>query len=134
MYEAVTGRPMPRIKEASATSTRVTSRLPLAQSTTINEKALPRPVVETTMTTSPTATSRIAVGTMMRSASSVASMQRERFMRRGVNHDTTITARIASVAARTGDMPLRSVAIRTSKGMLKCQPVLRIRPTDCSSS
>ncbi len=93
---------MPRISDASATSASVSRRLPPAQSTIITEKALPNPVVVTTLTTSPTATSRMAVGTMMRSASSIASRQRSRFMGVFVSHDNAIVAKIANVADRTG--------------------------------
>ena len=83
-------------------SASVSSKLPPAQSTIISENALPTPVVVTTLTTKPTATSRMAVGTMMRTASRIASTQRSSVIAVCVNHDTAMVAAMANVAERTG--------------------------------
>ena len=105
-----------------------------AQSTIITENALPRPVVVTTLITSPTATSRIAVGIMMRNASRIASTHRSRFIGVFVAQETPITAKMANVAERTGVYPMINEAINTASGTIKCQPLFSASSAEGSFS
>ena len=93
---------MPSTSEASATSTIATNRLPPAQSAINSEIVLPTPVADTAITTSPTATSSMAVGTILRAPSANASTIARGPMRFGVSQLAAITARIAPAAAKVG--------------------------------
>ena len=91
---------MPSIKDASATSTRVMNRLPCAHSTIISEKALPTPVVITTLMTRPMATSNKAVMIVPFTPSTQASKHSCHFIGVGDNHEATMQAKMAKTADR----------------------------------
>ena len=113
---------MPRTSEARATNTRVINKLPCAHSTIISENALPMPVVVTTLIIIPTATSKRAVETIVRTPSTTASNTSAGRIGVAESHDAPITLRIANAAALVGVRPATRKATSTTMGIIKCQP------------
>ena len=120
---------MPNTSEASATKMSVTKRLPWAHSTIISEKALPMPVVVTTLMIMPTATSNRAVDTMVFTPPTTASKISVSLIGLVDNQEAAITLMMANAAEEVGVRPAIKNPTSTVRGIIKCQPSFKTSET-----